>query len=84
MVAEPDLTQAPSRELFEMKQGTEETLDDFMTRVQFLVMNSFLKLDLLNREFISVTALSNGLVDQDVAKLAAVHPECTGAKAMKI
>ena len=34
---EPDVTQSPSRELFVRKQRTEKTLDDFMTRVLFLV-----------------------------------------------
>ena len=38
---EPDLTQLTSRELFEMIQGTWESLYDFMTRLQFLVTKSF-------------------------------------------
>ena len=53
---ELDLTQARSGELFEPKQGAEETLDDYMSRVQFLVTKSFPKLDLENRESIAVTA----------------------------
>ena len=56
IIDERDLTQATWRELFETKQGTEETLDDYMTRVQFLVNKSFPKLDLQNRESIAVTA----------------------------
>ena len=64
---ETDLTQETSRELFEMKQGTEETLDDFMTPVQFPVTKSFPKFDLQNRESIAVTAFFKVLVDQDAA-----------------
>ena len=81
---EPHLAQATSRELFETKQGTEETLDDYMTRVQFLVTKSFPKLDLQNSESIAVTAFCKGLVEQDAAKLAAVQSEGKVAKAMKI
>ena len=81
---EPDLTQATSRELFEKKHGAEETLDDYMTRVQYLVTKSFPKLDLQNRESIAVTALCKGLVDQDAAKLPAVQSEGNVSKAMKI
>ena len=68
----PDLSQATSRELFEMKQGTDETLEDFMTRVQFFVMKSVPILDLLNRESIAVSEFCKALVDQVPAKLAAV------------
>ena len=53
----PDLTQATSPELFEMKQGKEETLDGFMTGAQILVMKSFHKVNLLNREEIAITAI---------------------------
>ena len=41
----PDLSQAATRQLFETKQGTEETLDDYMSRVEFLVTKFFPKLD---------------------------------------
>ena len=81
---EPDLTQATFRELFETKQGTEETLDDYMSRVQFLERKSFPKLDLQNRESNAVTAFCKGLVEHDAAKLAAVQSEGKVAKAMKI
>ena len=43
---EPDLAQAMSRELFEIKKGAEETLDDFNSRMKFLVRKFFTKLDL--------------------------------------
>ena len=79
---EPAVTEATSRELFETKHGTEETLEDYMSRVQFLVTKSFPKLDLQNRESIAVTAYCKGLVDQDAAKLAAVQSQGKVAKAM--
>ena len=81
---EPDLKQAPSRELFETKQEREETLEDYMSPVQVLVKKSFRKLDLQNRESIAVTAFCKGLVEQDAAMLAAVQSEGKVAKAMKI
>ena len=55
-----------------------------MSRVQFLLRNSFPKLALQNTESIAVTAFCKGLVEQDAAKLAAVQSEGKVAKAMKI
>ena len=81
---QPDLSQATSRELFETNQATEETLDDYMSRVQFIVRKSFPKLELQNGESIAITAFCKGLVDLDMAKLAAVQSEVKDAKVMKI
>ena len=67
-----------------MKQGTEETLDDFMTRLQFLVSKSFPKLGFENRESIAVPAFCKGLHVQHAAQLAAVESEGQVAKVMKI
>ena len=53
---EPDLTQATSRELVETMRGAKETRDDYRSRAQFLVRKSFPKIDLQNRESITVTA----------------------------
>ena len=81
---EPELTQATSRELFESKHRTEETIGDYMSRVKFLLKKCVAKLDMQNRESIAVTAFCKGLADQDASKLAAVQSEGKVAKAMKI
>ena len=53
---DPHLPHATSRELFETKQGGDETLDYYMSRVKFLARKSFPKLELENRESSAVTA----------------------------
>ena len=67
-----------------MKQGGEESLQDIMTRVQFLVLKSCPMLDMENREQISVPAFCKGLVAHDSTKLAALQKEGKVAKGMKI
>lgn len=54
----PDLTQSKSRELFEMKEGNDDSLDDFMSRLQFLFPKSFSKIALRNTQQIAVTSFS--------------------------
>ena len=65
ILEKPDIPQSTSRELFEMKQTNYESLDDVMTRVQFLGRKGVRKLSLLSREQIAVTAFWKGLVDHE-------------------
>ena len=79
-----DMTQAYIRELFEAKQQPDETVPDYMARVQEGVSHAFHKLDDHHKQEVAVTIFCQGLKDQDAAKMAAVQAKGKVCAALKI
>ena len=81
---EPNLEQALMNELFQCKQGTEESLFEYMARVQNLVDKSFRRHDAESKQKISVSAFCAGLLDQEAAKFITLQAKGSVPKALNI
>ena len=81
---EPDLKQAMMRELMAVKQETAESLAEFMARIQNLSDKAFRDQRDESKQQVAVSAFSNGLIDQDAARLVAVQAKGSVARALNI
>ena len=72
------------RELITVKQENDESLAEFMARIQNLADRAFHGQTDESKQQVSVNAFCNGLVDQDAARLVAVQAKGSVAGALNI
>ena len=71
----PDLTNVNIKELMSAQQKQDESVVDYMGRVQDNVAKAFPKLADANRQNLAVSMFCQGLRDQEVARMTAVQAE---------
>ncbi len=64
----PDLTQSLMKEFCEVQQDADESLNDFMTRVQDLVEKAFRKLPEDTKQNLAVNGFCSGMFDKDICE----------------
>ena len=81
---EPDLRQAMMRELMTVQQESDESLAEFMAKIQNLADRAFHGQTEESKQQVAVNAFCNGLIDQDAARLVAVQAKGSVAGALNI
>ena len=80
----PDLAHVNIKELMSARQKDDESVVDYMGRVQDNVAKAFPKLADANRQDLAVSMFCQGLRDQDVARMTAINAKGEVATALHI
>ena len=80
----PDLTQSLMKEFCEVQQESDESLNDFMTRVQDLVEKAFRKLPDDTKQNLAVNGFCSGMIDKDIAKIVSFNAKGDVNKALSV